>query len=350
MSKVRYGVVGLGAIHGIHCWAVREIENAELAAVYDIVPEKTVETAEKQAVYGAESLDDLISRVDVVTVCTPSGLHSKVAIEAIKQGRHVLCEKPIDISMSAAQAMVDAADQAGVLAGVISQHRFARDIRAAKAAVESGELGRIVFGEAATKWWRTQEYYDSGDWRGTWELDGGGCLMNQGVHYVDMLQWLMGGVEAVTAQVRTLTHEIEVEDCAAAVIEFKNGAIGTLRGSTSCYPGVAESVEIHGDKGGIQIEGDKVRTWLSTAVEDGGQTAKPDGEEPKLDLSESAASDPSAAWGTQHLMQVQDFTDAVQQGRAPQLSARDALEPLKVILAIYKSAADDGRRVELSEL
>jgi predicted dehydrogenase len=345
--SVRVGVVGLGQIHHIHCWSADLASGAELGGVYDIVPERAKEVAAERNTYAASSLQDLFDRVDAISVCVPSGLHAEIGIAAAKAGKHVLCEKPIDITLKAATELVDICEAAGVKLGVISQHRLSRDIVAAKAAVDSGELGRMVFGEAATKWLRTQEYYDSGDWRGTWELDGGGCLMNQGVHYVDMLQWVMGGVAAVRAITKTLTHDIEVEDCAAAVLEFKSGAIGTLRGSTSCYPGVAESLEVHGDKGSVLIEADKIRAWKTVAQENGEPSAMPTGEVEKVKLSESAAADPAAAWGEQHLHQMQDFVDSIRDDRDPMVTGRAALEPLKVILAIYESGRNGGKRVEL---
>lgn len=354
---VRFGVVGCGVIHGTHCDALQRIDGAKLTAVHDILPERTRAASEKYGVVGVDSLEELFDHVDVVNVCVPSGLHSEIAVRAAQAGKHVLSEKPIEINLANAQAMVAAAKKAGVKLGTISQHRFAKDMQRLQQAAQGGELGRLLVGDMTVKWYRTQAYYDSGDWRGTWALDGGGCLMNQGVHYVDMIQWIMGGVKSVQAITKTTSHDIEVEDHAMALVEYKNGAIGVLEGSTCCFPGFSERVEVHGTCGSVVLEGDKIKHWEidPNAANDPspygrGVTAQPT---PKDDLygenstEGSGAADPTAIWMEQHRLQIEDFARAVADDREPFITGEMALEPLKVILAIYESSRRGGERVEV---
>jgi predicted dehydrogenase len=213
-----------------------------------------------------------------------------------------------------------------------------------------GELGPLLAGDASIKWYRTQEYYDSGDWRGTWKLDGGGCLINQGVHYIDMIQWIMGGVHSVQAQVRTAAHSIEVEDIANVLVEYKSGAVGVIQGSTSYYPGFAERLEVHGEHGSVIVEGDRIKLWRVEAERaklgkyGDGVMQQPT---PSVHMSEVTDNeeDPTAAWGEGHRLQFEDFAQAIADRRDPFITGEMALEPLKIILAIYRSARLGGRKV-----
>jgi UDP-N-acetyl-2-amino-2-deoxyglucuronate dehydrogenase len=355
-EKVRFGIVGCGVIHETHIHALAGVEGAELVAVYDINQERAQKAAEKFGVKRARTLSELIEAVDAVTVCVPSGLHAKIGIQAARAGKHVLVEKPIDVTLKAATALVTAARTAGTTLSVISQHRFAPDIHALRDTVKSGQLGQMLAGDAYVKWYRTQAYYDSGDWRGTKKLDGGGCLMNQGVHYVDMLQWVMGGVASVQAQTRTVAHKIEVEDIANALLTFRSGAVGVLQGSTSSFPGFAERLEVHGRLGSAIIEGDRLKVFEQdlASEEDAspygrGVTAQPTpnvhgvGTETNL----TAAADPKVLWIEQHRLQIEDFTLAILERREPFMTGEMALEPLKVILAIYRSAQRNGATVHI---
>jgi len=353
---VRYGVIGCGAIHSVHCDALQNIEGGKLAGVFDIVPEKGMKAGERYGVPWPATIEELFEIVDAVTVCVPSGLHAQVGIGAANAGKHVLVEKPIDVSVESAMKLIEACASNGVKLGTISQHRFSESVRKLRDAAQSGAFGTLLEGDAYIKWYRTQKYYDSGDWRGTWKLDGGGCLINQGVHYIDMIQWIMGGVRAVQAQVRTAAHDIEVEDVATALVEYKNGAIGVIQGSTSFYPGLAERLEVHGKYGSVILEGDKPKLWKIDAeaaaqgLYGGGVLMQPT---PSLHLHDQedvvagAAGDPTAVWGEQHRLQIQDFTDAISTGREPEITGRMALEPLKVILAIYESGRNGGARIEI---
>ena len=353
---MRIGIVGCGAIHGTHIAAIEGIDGACVSGFYDILPERSLAASAETGKPAFDSLENLLSASDGVAVCVPSGTHAEIGIAAARAGKHVLVEKPIEVTLNKAQTLVQECRSAGVRLGVISQHRFASEIRRLKDTVDEGGLGPLIEGDASIKWYRTQAYYDSGDWRGTWALDGGGCLMNQGIHYIDMIQWVMGGVASVQAQVRTAAHRIEVEDVATALVEYRCGAIGVIQGSTSFYPGFAERLEVHGRYGSVLIEGDRIRTWEidPSRGEDGslygrGVVAQPT---PNLRLAaiEPETEDsptPQERWIAQHRLQIEDFVRSVADNRDPFITGEIALEPLKVILAIYESARRDGARVDL---
>lgn len=359
MDQVRFGIVGCGAIYRTHADALTLIDGASLSAVYDLQAERANLAAETYDVHCSSSLDDLFDHADAIIVCTPSGLHSEIGIQAAKAGKHVMVEKPIDTTLAKARALVDSCKSAGVKLATISQHRFSSAIRRTRDAAQSGELGTLLAGDAYIKWYRTQSYYDSGDWRGTWEMDGGGCLINQGVHMIDMIQWIMGGVKSVQAQVRTSAHDIEVEDIAQALVEYKNGAVGLIYGSTSFYPGLAERLEVHGKHGTVILEGDRVKMWKADPVAaaeglyGGGVMLQPTpsqhtADQNEADLIASSADDASSKWGEQHRLQIEDFTRATQEDREPFITGEASLEPLKIIMAIYQSAREGGRRVEIN--
>jgi predicted dehydrogenase len=355
VNAVRFGVVGCGAICGVHADGIKGSDGAELVGFFDVVPERSAEASNRHGGHAFASLEELLGRVDAVCVCVPSGTHAEVALAAADQGVHVLCEKPIEVTLAKALRMVEACE-GRVKMGVISQHRFAPDIQRLRERILQGDLGKPIACDIRIKWYRTQAYYDSGDWRGTWEQDGGGCLMNQGVHYIDMGQWIMGGIRSVQAQTRTLAHErIEVEDIANALLEFENGAVGVLQGSTSYYPGFVEKIEVHGTWGTAVIEGDllKVDEVDAEAAGQGlygkGVMSQP---APNIAVHGVGGVESSVAvpWGEQHRLQIQDFTEAIRTDRDPFITGRDALQPLAAILAVYESARRGGAKVTLEEV
>ena len=347
MSEIRFGILGCGNISRTHVHGITHSEGAALVAVCDEVSEKGQKLAEEASVPAFSNLDEFLKEVDAVVIALPSGLHADYAVRAADQGKHILTEKPLDITLANGLRMVEACEAAGVKLSCISQHRFSRDMKRLYEAAQGGELGDLIQGDSYTKWFRSQGYYDSAGWRGTWAMDGGGCLMNQGVHYVDMIQWVMGGVKSVQARVRTAAHSIEVEDQAIAMVEYYNGALGVIQGSTSAYPGMSERVEVHGTKGTVVIEGDRAKIW---AVKDIAEQ-EPFGAAVTLGKDHNLDDDPTTSnWNETHRLQIQDFTNAIRENRDPFITGRAALEPLKVILAIYESSHRGGSPVGLEEL
>src|SRR5829696_9130368 len=247
-KRARIALVGVGVIGRHHARVISELaDRVELVAVVDVVPERAETLAAEQGGKAFTSLTDALAAVDIVVVCTPTGRHGEVAIEALEAGKHVIIEKPAETTVAKTDQIIEAQRKAGTLVAVISQHRFDQSTEVALAAIEKGELGRLTTGIAAIDWWRGQSYYDSGDWRGTWELDGGGALMNQGVHTVDLLVATMGRPVEVFAYTGTLAHQrIEVEDAAVAVVRFESGALGVLHATTAAYPGLSARLQVHG--------------------------------------------------------------------------------------------------------
>src|SRR5918911_1503118 len=255
-------VVGAGVIGTHHGLVISQLaDRIELVAVADITIERAERLATERGGRPFASLTEALAAVDVdiVVVCTPTGRHGEVAIEALAAGKHVIVEKPAEITVARTDEIIEAQRKAGTMVTVISQHRFDPATETTLTAIERGELGRITSGIASIDWWRGQSYYDSGDWRGTWELDGGGALMNQGVHTVDLLVATMGRPVEGFAYTGTLAHErIEVEDVAVGVVRFENGALGVLHATTAAYPGLSARLQVHGDKGSVVIDNDQL--------------------------------------------------------------------------------------------
>jgi len=250
-EKLRFGLVGCGVIGPTHAEALASLPDAQLAAVADIVPAAAQKLADTYNAIPYTSLQEMLARerLDVVIICTPSGLHGEHACQAMRLGCHVIVEKPMEIRRETIDEMLRVQQETGVKLAVISQHRFDPASQQVRRLVEEKAFGRLVLGSVIVPWWRSQDYYDSGAWRGTWQLDGGGVLMNQSIHSIDLLQWLMGPVKSVYGYADTLVHRMETEDVAAALLRFANGALGAIAATTGAYPGVTTRVEIFGDRG-----------------------------------------------------------------------------------------------------
>jgi UDP-N-acetyl-2-amino-2-deoxyglucuronate dehydrogenase len=340
-----FGIVGAGVISSIQARAIASLPHARIVAVTDIEPERAAAFAAAYTCRAEPDLDALLARddVDVVSVCVPSGLHAEVGIRAAAAGKHLVVEKPIDVSLEAADRLIGAANEADVALTVISQHRFDRGLIELRRLLDGAQLGRLVLGEASTKWYRSQAYYDSAAWRGTWALDGG-SLMNQGIHYADLLLWTMGPVAEVTALFSTETHQIEVEDTALAVLRFTSGAVGTIVASTAVFPGFAQRLEVSGTRGTVVIEdGEIIRCHLSADSAEPGMRGRrnPRGSEPS-----AAAAKPADLEIASHAAQIGDLLDAIDEGRAPSVTGADGRAVLEIVQAVYESARD-GRTVRL---
>jgi UDP-N-acetyl-2-amino-2-deoxyglucuronate dehydrogenase len=362
---MRFALVGCGVIAPTHVRALLELAGrAELVVCSDVVPERAEALAAEFGLVAAPYADVLADpTIDAVTVCTPSGQHAAAGVPALLAGKHVIVEKPMEVSLEACDQLLAAQATSGATLAVVSQHRFDPASQVVKTAVDDGELGRLVLAEARVPWYRTQDYYDSGDWRGTWEGDGGGALMNQGVHTLDLLRWTCGPVRTVYAQARTAAHErIEVEDVVAATLEFASGAIGTLLASTCVYPGVPARLGVHGTRGGAVIEGDRLAAFATVdgavrateaanahavQVATGGTRAatKVVDESAHAVVAELADDDtvdettePADTWGRAHRAQLLDFIEAAEQGRRPLVDGLEGRNAVELVQAVYRSA------------
>ena len=346
-DNLRFGIVGCGVIGSTHAEAITSLPDAQLVAVCDPVAEKARKLADKYGVTPYADLQEMLDRerLDVVDICTPSGLHGEQASQVMRSGRHVIVEKPIEISLPAIKEMLRVQRENNVKLAVISQHRFDAAAQHVHELVEQQAFGRMVLGNVIVPWWRSQAYYDSGAWRGTWELDGGGILMNQSIHSIDLLEWFMGPVRSVYAYTDTLVHRIETEDVAVAVLRFANGALGTIAATTGAYPGVTTRIEIFGDKGSAIIEDDKL-AYLHLARDDqeevgayGTNMKNVSGsDDSKADERGSAAQHPALTDFQGHAMQIADMIRAIRENGPPLVDGESAKHPVEIILAIYESA------------
>ena len=333
-------IVGAGNIASVHAQAIGEVEGARLICVCDAGSGRGRELAERSGARYAPDVDAVLAdpEVDAVVVTTPSGLHAEAVVTAAERGKHALVEKPLDIRLDRCDSMIEAAHRNGtVLAGVF-QNRFAPGVARAREAVNAGRLGRLVLANAAVPWHRPPVYYASGGWRGTRQLDGGGALMNQGIHTVDLLQHLAGPLASLSAQTATRVHAIEVEDTASASLRFVSGALGTLHATTASWPGAPARVELYGEGGSIVLEDGRVAMWrLADAdpAEEGALLALETG-------GGSGSADPMAIGIERHRLQMEDFVAAVQGGRAPAVPGSEARRAVEIVLAVYASARSGG--------
>jgi predicted dehydrogenase len=342
-SAERFGfaIVGCGLIARFHARALAEIPGAALTALVSRSEANARAFAREHCPHAfcTSDLDAALPRPDVqaVIVTTPSGAHLEPAVAAAAAGKHVVVEKPLEISIQRCDQIIDACDRFGVQLCTIFPSRFGDANQILKAAVDAGRFGKLTLGETTCKWWRSQDYYDQGGWKGTQALDGGGALMNQAIHNIDLLQWLMGPVSQVNAFTATLAHErIEVEDTAAACLRFANGALGVIQATTSVFPGLPKTIGIHGDRGTAVVEQDDLLKWEFAAEEPQDQEIRKRFAQ-KSGLS-GGASDPAAISHRGHAMQLTDFMHAVQKGGKPLVDGREGRKAVAIIEAIYRSA------------
>lgn len=334
--KVGYAVVGLG-VGKNHAEAAAKSANAKLVAVCDLVQEKLDKIKEKYPdTLTYLDFDEMLKNpdIDVVSIAVPSGMHADFAVKAMKAGKHVLVEKPVDITVEAALRIEQARQETGMKAGVVHQNRYNPDMPLMHDAVVSGKIGRVLFGDFAVKWYRTQKYYDNGGWRGTWEMDGGGSLMNQAVHTVDLMQWLMNSeVESVTSQMAIYNHKIETEDFTASLIKFKSGAVATFISTTCAYPGICTGIKVYGTNGSMEADQDELKLWKF-------MDAPEDEEEEMLKKytgnAAAAALDPTLCLG--HNYVVEDMINAVLEDRDPSVLPMEAIKSVRIVNAVYESA------------
>lgn len=344
---IRFAIIGSGGIAAKHAQAIAAVPGAEIAAVWGAIPEQGAKFADEYGVEFVPDIATLAARRDIhaATIATPSGAHAMAAVPFLENGKAVLCEKPLEITLEKIDAILGAAQRSGaVLAGVL-QLRLGAGAQAMKNAVRQGRFGRLALCSAYLKWWREESYYNAVDWRGTWELDGGGALMNQGIHAVDLLQWLTGMPSEVFAFCGCLAHEpIEVEDTIAVALKYANGAMGVIEASTACKPGAAMRIEICGDKGSAVLEDDRIIRW---DFED----ERPQDEQIRTMKSGAiagASSDPRAIGFEGHRILIEDLVAAIRNKRQPMIPGPEARNAVRLILAAYESARQ-GLPLQISQ-
>jgi UDP-N-acetyl-2-amino-2-deoxyglucuronate dehydrogenase len=342
-GPLRFGIVGCGTISSTHGDCLRKLETegvARMVAAADIDEKRASAFGTKYGVPTVTTLADLLSRddIDVVTICTPSGLHAEMAIQTAKAGKHILSEKPLDVWIDPVDRAIAAAKAAGVVYGGIFQERFSPAAQKVKRAVTSGAFGEIVLSCAETKWYRSQGYYDSGAWRGTWALDAG-VFSNQGIHSLDKVQWLAGPVvEVLSATLCPGFHRtIESETLGVATVRYENGALGTITMTTLAFDGFPERVDVSGTSGSAMLVGDTLAHFKTVApYEDTAATTAPVA--PEADDAGDKASNPAALWADNHLQNIRDFALAVRDGREPSVSATEARRAVALLNMIYEKA------------
>lgn len=331
-KKFGFGIVGCGVISKWHVNAISMIDEATLIGCADAKYEFAEKFAENNNCKAFTSYDELLKceDIDIVCICTPSGLHAEMAVKAANAKKHFIVEKPMAITTEQLDAVVDACEKNNIKGAVVSQMRFSESILRAKKAVEDGELGDILIGDVYMKYYRSPEYYASATWRGTWALDGGGALMNQGIHGIDALQFIVGKVKAVYGICKTLARDIEVEDTANVLVEYESGAIGTIQGTTSVSPGYPRIISISGTKGTIEIT-DGVITKFDI---EGKQMEIPE-RDPK---KKNSSRDPKEIPEDIHRLQFVDLINAIKNDTRPSIDVYEGRKPVDIILAAYKSS------------
>ncbi len=347
MATLGFGIIGCGMISNFHARAINDVRGAKLVGCFDQFPAAAERLSGATGCKAYAKLDEMLANpaIQVVTIGTPSGAHMEPAVAAAKAGKHVIIEKPLEITLKRCDAIIAACEKAGVVCSTIFPSRFHDSSRELKRAVDEGRFGRLTVGDAFVKWYRTQKYYDSGAWRGTWELDGGGALMNQAIHSVDLLLWLMGPATEVRAETALLAHErIAVEDVAMALVRFANGARGVIEASTAIYPGYLKRIELHGSEGSAVMEEEDIVKWDFAK-----QKSRDAAIQKKMAERHSGgggAADPAAIGHHGHARQFQDVVNAIRKGTKPQIDGLEGRRSVELILAIYK-AAETGKGLSL---
>jgi predicted dehydrogenase len=344
---IGFGIVGCGMISGYHAKAIADIKGAKLVGCCSSRISSAQKLADEHGGTAYSSLKEMLSdpKLDIVTICTPSGAHMDAAVAAANAGKHVIVEKPLEITLKRCDKIIEACKKNKVICSTIFPSRFHKASLMLKKAVDDGKFGRLTLGDAYVKWFRTQEYYDSGAWRGTWALDGGGALMNQAIHSVDLLTWLMGPVESIMAHTATLAHQrIEVEDVATATLRFKNGALGTIEATTAAFPGLLKKIEIHGSHGSAGIEEEDIKFWKFHKMS--AKDKKIAAEFENMTESGGGAADPTAIGHHAHTAQFKDVLNAIKKKTKPAIDGPEGRRSVEIILAIYKSS-QSGKVVEL---
>ena len=329
----KFGILGCGMIADIHADAINGIREAKLVAVADNNPKCALNFAKKHSTVAYESYEKMLdSDIDVVCICTPSCFHAQNAIQAMRAGKHVVLEKPMALSVEEADEVIRVCQETEKKLTVICQLRFSEDVQRLKRLVSDNAFGKITLCTLSMKYYRTSEYYSSSSWKGTLKFDGGGALMNQGIHGIDLLEYIVGDVKDVQGKIRTLCHKIEVEDSAVAMLEFESGALGVIEASTCAYPGFERKIEIHGDRG------------YAILVENSIEKLMINGEEQPTVKGEVAntASDPSAVQSGMHRLQIENLIKSIEGKEKLLIDCHEGRRAVRIIEDIYRSSKCGG--------
>ncbi len=340
-DEYKLGLVGCGTISGTHAEAIANSELGTLIAAHSRTKANLDAFCEQYDVRGYSDYDQFLeSDIDIVVICTPTGTHLDFGLKAAEAGKHLIIEKPIEVTLERGQRLIRASEENDVKLAVIFQNRFIDEVQKMKAVLDEGQIGKPVMVDASVKWFRDQEYYDSAGWRGTLSLDGGGALINQAVHTVDLMLWLCGDVESVKAYTGTLTHErMEGEDNAVSAIRFESGALGVFKASTSIVPAQSRKIEVHCEQGTAVLDGDT----FSVSGESSG-----DNRQAEKAKSTGAANPMEGMTGSNHQKQYEQILTAFYEDREPVVSGNDSLKSLAFVRAVYESA-EQQQAVNLKE-
>ena len=340
-KKVGFGIIGAGAISAFHASSMANLENVELIGFYDPVKAAAEKRAAEFNCKAYTDFEEFLANPEIqaVTIGIPTGLHGKIAIQAAKAGKHILCEKPLEITPELCDEIIRTCEENNVLMATVFQSRFTESVQKVKAAFDAGRFGKMILTSAQVRWYRDSDYYSKSPWRGTWKMDGGGALMNQSIHTVDLLLYLNGDPAEVSAFADTLTHDIEVEDTLCAALRYKNGSMGTIEVSTSCAPGFPRRLEFSGSKGSVTIEEDQIVRWSFVEPQPGDEyVAKP------FDGNAAGGSNPTNIRSDSHAVQIKDLAEAILNGGKPMLDGVEGRRAVSFINGIYESART-GKKV-----
>ena len=332
MEKIRFAILGCGVIGDVHARAIAELpELCELVALCDVNPTRAEEYAKKYNVKAYSDYAEMLSdrEIDAVSICTPSGMHADQAIAAIEAGKHVLCEKPMSLTTADALRIREAEARSDKKLSVIFQMRYTEDIQYLKRVIEEGMLGQLTFCDLYMKYWRDESYFKVSPWRGTFKMDGGGALMNQGIHGIDIMHYLCGAPKLLTAKVKTLVHNIETEDTAVAAVEYPSGALGVIEASTSSNPGFDRRVEINGTRGYAVI----IDAHLEKLFVDGEFLV-----DKKVETGAGTKSDPTKMSHDKHTLQIKNFVRAIRGEEELISTSADGLAAVSFIEKIYETS------------
>ncbi|POZ89974.1 Gfo/Idh/MocA family protein [Petrotoga halophila] len=329
-NKVRFGLIGAGSVAKVHAKALHNLEDGQLVSISTRNKRKGEFFVKEFNCDYYTDYRELLEKsdIDVVCVTLPSGLHADIGIEAAKFGKHVVVEKPIDITLKKADALINECERQHVQLSVIFQRRFSDAIIKLKKSIEKDNFGQLNFGAAHTKWYRSQDYFNDSNWHGTWQLDGGGALINQSIHYVDLLRYTMGEIDEVFAFSATRTHDIEVEDILTGTVKFKNGALGLIEANTAAYPGLYTRLDVYGEKGLVVIVDEKIDTW---------KTDQYTFERKESEKQISGQSSPEIDYYL-HQRQLKNIIESILENKKPMVTGIDARNTLSVVLALYESS------------